>query len=226
MDSFSHESGLSQKPPVRRTWAPRGQTPILRHPFNWKKLSICSALAFRWDGKRTRLLFRIVPDSYTDEKLISFLSELRKECHRRRIILIWDGLPSHRSRRMQQYLHTQQRHLTVVRLPPYAPDLNPVEFARGNIQGKELGNLCSHDLSAMVSGVRDGFLRIHRDRRLTQSFLKHAGISFAGESINYAGLNKSSFLEFPALFHSPEGPFVPLLGTTLASVQTMPSESE
>jgi hypothetical protein len=175
---FLDESGLSQKPPVRRTWAPRGQTPVLRHPFNWKKLSICSALAYRWDGRRTRLLFRIVPDSCTDEKLISFLAELRKEFGRRRLILIWDGLPSHRSRRMQQYLYTQRRRQTVVRLPPYAPDLNPVEFAWGNIQGMELANLCSDDLSAMVRGVRKGFARLHKNKSLPQSFLKHAGISF------------------------------------------------
>ncbi len=176
---FLDESGLSQKPPVRRTWAPRGQTPVLRHAFNWKKLSICSALAFRWDGRRTRLLFSIVADSFTDAKLIHFLAEARKEFRRRRLIVVWDGLPSHRSRRMKQYLDTQRHRLTVVRLPPYAPELNPVEFAWGNIQGKELANLCSDDLGAMVGGVRDGFARVCKNKRLPQSFLQHAGLSFS-----------------------------------------------
>ena len=151
---------------------------MLAHAFNWKKLSICSAVAYRWDGRRSQLFFRIVPDSYTDEKLISFLRELRKEFRRRRLILVWDGLPSHRSRRMQEYLRQQHNRLTVVRLPAYAPDLNPVEFVWGNIQGKELANLCSGDLMAMVEGVRQGFRRICRSKRLPYSFLKHAGISF------------------------------------------------
>jgi len=177
---FLDESGLSQKPPVRRTWAPRGQTPVLRHAFNWKKLSICSALAYRWDGQRTRLLFSIVADSYTDEKLISFLAEARKEFRHRKLIVVWDGLPSHRSRRMKQYLGTQRRWLRVVSLPPYAPDLNPVEFAWGNIQGKELANLCSDDLGAMVRGVRKGFLRVCQNQSLPHAFLRHAGISFSG----------------------------------------------
>jgi len=175
---FLDESGISQKPPVRRTWAPRGRTPVLRHAFNWKKLSICSAVAYRWDGKRSQLFFRIVPDSYTDEKLIAFLSQLRREVRRRKLILVWDRLPSHRSRRMQGYLGQQHRWLTVVRLPAYAPDLNPVEYVWGNIQGKELANLCSEDLSAMVTGVQQGFSRICRNKRLSYSFLKHAGISF------------------------------------------------
>ena len=175
---FLDESGISQKPPVRRTWAPRGRTPVLAHAFNWKKLSICSAVAYRWDGSRSQLFFRIVPDSYTDEKLVSFLRELRKEFRRRRLILVWDGLPSHRSRRMQEYLSKQHNRLTVVRLPSYAPDLNPVEFVWGNIKGKELANLCSGDLTAMVDGVRQGFRRICQSKRLPHSFLKHAGISF------------------------------------------------
>ena len=176
---FLDESGLSQKPPVRRTWAPRGKTPVLCHTFNWKKLSICAALGYRWDGKESRLFFRIVADSFNDEKLSDFLSQLRKEFLRKKVILVWDGLPSHRSRRMTSYLKQQDKWLTVVRLPAYAPELNPVESAWANIEGQELANRCADDLGGMVDGVRDGFSRIHsQSNSLPYSFLKHAGISF------------------------------------------------
>src|SRR6266849_6807435 len=47
---FEDESGFSQQPVVRRTWAPRGQTPILTHTrASWRRLSVAGALAFRWD---------------------------------------------------------------------------------------------------------------------------------------------------------------------------------
>src|SRR2546422_3579275 len=50
---FEDESGLSQQPVVCRTWAPRGDTPVLTHVGgNWKRLSVAGALAFRWDGRR------------------------------------------------------------------------------------------------------------------------------------------------------------------------------
>jgi len=175
---FLDESGISQKPSVRRTWAPRGKTPVLRHNFNWKKLSICSVIGFRWDGTRCRLFFRIVPDSYNDVKLIDFLIQLGKEFRHKRIILLWDGLPSHRSRLMTAYLNNQRKWLSLVRLPAYAPDMNPVESVWGNIQGKELANLCTEDLGGKVTGVRDGFIRIQSQKRLLHSFLKHAGLSF------------------------------------------------
>jgi hypothetical protein len=175
---FLDESGISQKPSVRRTWAPRGRTTVLYHPFNWKKLSICSVIGYRWDGKVCRLYFRIVSDSFNDVKLIEFLPQMRKAFRRRKIILAWDGLPSHRSRKMTAFLEDQHRWLSVVRLPPYAPDLNPVESVWSNIQGKELANLSVDNLGGMVDGVRDGFQRIYSQRTLLNSFLHHAGISF------------------------------------------------
>jgi hypothetical protein len=175
---FLDESAISQKPSVRRTWAPRGQTPVLRHCFNWKKLSICSVIAYRWDGRQCRLYFRIVSDNYNDVKLIDFLAQLKKEFHGRKIILVWDGLPSHRSRVMSAYLSEQRKWLSTVRFPGYAPDLNPVENVWGNIQSKELANLCTDDLGGMVAGVRDGFSRIHSQGQLPHSFLRHAGLSF------------------------------------------------
>jgi len=75
---FEDESGVSERPPVRRTWAPKGETPVLVYAFNWKKLSISAALGYRWDGKRCRLWFQTRPGSYNDERLIAFLRDLKK----------------------------------------------------------------------------------------------------------------------------------------------------
>lgn len=60
------------------------------------------------DGRRCRLYFRVIAGSYNDEKLIISLGQLKKQLHGRQIILIWDGLPSHRSRRMTPYLNQQR----------------------------------------------------------------------------------------------------------------------
>src|SRR6266436_6164804 len=76
---FEDESGVSQQPVVRRTWGPRGQTPVLQHTgSNWKRLSIAAVLAFRWDGRRTRLYFQTHPGTYTDTSLIRFLRALKR----------------------------------------------------------------------------------------------------------------------------------------------------
>jgi len=175
---FQDESGVSQRPPLRRTWAPRGETPVVVHSYNWKKISICAAIAYRWDAKRTRLYFQMRSGSYATESLILFLKELKKHFRRQYVILIWDGLPAHKSRKMTEYLQRQQEWLRVERLPGYAPDLNPVESLWGNIKGKELANQSADDLSEVADAVRAGFDRVFGQRQLLLGFLNHCGLFF------------------------------------------------
>jgi transposase len=175
---FQDESGVSQRPPVRRTWAPKGETPILIHAFNWKKMSICAALGYRWDGQRSRLFFHTRDGSYNTASLIQFLEDLKRELRGQKAVLVWDGLPAHKSREMTSYLGQQRDWLVVERLPGYAPDLNPVETLWGNIKGQELANRCAEDLGDVHQAVKGGMARVRRSRRLPFSFLKHAGLSF------------------------------------------------
>lgn len=175
---FQDESGVSQRPSIRRTWAPKGETPVLIHAFNWSKLSICAAIGYRWDGRRSRLFFQIREGSYNSQSLIPFLDDLRRELRGQKAILVWDGLPGHKSRVMKEYLHQQRHGLTEERLPGYAPDLNPVETLWGNIKGQELANRCADNLAEVETAVREGMERVGTSNQLAFSFLEHAGLSF------------------------------------------------
>ena len=175
---FEDESGVSQRPSIRRTWAPKGQTPVLIHAFNWKKMSVAAALAYRWDGKRSRLFFQTKPDSYNEESLVAFLKDLKRELHAKKCILIWDGLPGHKSKKMKAYLASQKERLFVEMLPGYAPDLNPVESLWGNVKAEELANLCADDLGEVAEAVQAGMARAGACKELADSFLEHAGLFF------------------------------------------------
>ena len=172
---FEDESGVSLLPSVRATWAPRGQTPVLRHPFNWKRLSLAGALAYEPDGSDAHLFFELRPGAYNDETLIEFLTELNA-VERRAVLLIWDGLPSHRSRRMLEWIASQRHWLSVERLPGYAPDLNPIENVWGNLKSQELANLCSDTIESIADIAEDGLDRIGSDAALCFAFLRHAGL--------------------------------------------------
>lgn len=176
---FEDESGVSQQPVVRRTWAPRGETPILIHTGgHWKRLSIAGALAFRWDGRRTRFFFQTRAGTYTDVALIAFLRALKRHFPRQRVLLIWDGLGGHKSRVMATYLAGQRAWLTVERLPAYAPELNPIEQVWGNVKTRELANVCAPDLAALRPPLHAGFARVRRQPQLAFAFLQHAGLAF------------------------------------------------
>lgn len=176
---FEDESGVSQRPVVRRTWAPRGATPILRDTGgHWQRLSVAGALAFRWDGCHMRFFFQTQPGTYSDARLITFLRDLKRHFRRQRVILIWDNLGAHKSRRMNVYLARQRGWLTVERLPAYAPELNPLEQVWGNVKTRELANVCAPDLAALQRPLRAGFGRVRRTPELAAGFLCHAGLSF------------------------------------------------
>ena len=172
---FEDESGVSLKPVVRATWAPRGQRPVLRHRFGWKRLSVAGALAFEADGSAAHLVFQLRPGAYNDVALIQFLSDLN-QLEQRPVVLIWDGLPSHRSGRMREWLASQRSWLWVEQLPGYAPDLNPTEQVWGNLKANELANLCSDTITEVADIAEGGLDRIGSDSPLCFAFLSHAGL--------------------------------------------------
>ena len=137
---------------------------------------MAAALAYRWDGARTRLYFQTREGTYNEESLIEFVRELRRHFRGQQVILLWDGLPSHRSRLMTQFLAGQQHWLEVRRLPAYAPELNPAEGLWSNIKGCELANRCETRVGtvALVAGM--GADRVRSQPNLLFGFLRHAGL--------------------------------------------------
>ena len=104
---FEDESGFSLLPPVRATWAPKGKTPVLRHHFNWKRLSIATAIAYEPDASAAELVFQMRPGAYNDEALIEFLGQVHDLLRGRKVTLLCDGLPSHRSKVMKSWPYWQ-----------------------------------------------------------------------------------------------------------------------
>ena len=141
-------------------------------------MSAAGVVAYRWDGRRTQVFFQLKPDSYNTDSLMAFLDDLRRHFRHRKVILVWDGLPAHRSRAMTEYLRRQSGWLTVERLPGYAPELNPVEYLWGNVKGQELANLCADNLSHATAAFSRGMARVRHSQHLCFSFLQHAGLSF------------------------------------------------
>jgi transposase len=174
---FEDESGVSLLPSVRATWAPRGQTPVLRHRFNWKRLSLAAALVYEADGSAAHIVFQLRPGAYDGESLIAFLTDLQRFEDGRKVLLLWDGLPAHRSRCMQDWVARQRAWLTVERLPSYAPELNPTEQVFGNLKSTELANLCSDTIGELEVIAEDGLHRIGKDTRLCFAFLRHSGLT-------------------------------------------------
>lgn len=169
---FVDESAFSQRPPIRATWAPRGCTPTLVEPFNWQRLSGIGALLAPPSGRRPRWLLALHRGSIRSAQIARFLNALKR--HRRRpVILLWDGLPAHRSRRTRQALDSHRDWLRVEGLPAYAPELNPVEQLWAHLDATVLANTPVEDLNRLRRRVRRGLQRIEKRPAAGRGFLEH-----------------------------------------------------
>ena len=115
------ESGISERPTRARTWAPKGQTPITQFHFNWTHISVITGLT------RTHCLFRLHEGSIKKGELVEFLNALKTHL-KQPLLVIWGGARTHHSHFVCDYLDSLDGHIQIAFLPPYAPDLNPVEY--------------------------------------------------------------------------------------------------
>lgn len=163
------ESGFLMAPLVRRTWAERGCRPHLLHKGRHReKVSVASALWVSGHTGRLRLSYRTLADGYFDAAAVAdFLGEL---LHRRRrpVVVLWDGGNMHRGDPIRELLGRVGRRLTLERLPPYAPQLNPVEGLWGWVKYDRLCNFAPRD-AAHLDEVLHGELDALREdqQRLT-----------------------------------------------------------
>ncbi|MBB4980440.1 transposase [Streptomyces nymphaeiformis] len=175
---FLDESGVSLLPQVRRTYAPRGRIPLLRHRLNRKRASMGGALGFHsTDPERgPRLCFHLTPGSYDTAGLIEVLEQIKTFYRGERVVLVRDGPSAHWSRAMRAWA-AEQDWLTLERSPAYAPEPNPVELLWSSLKKHELANLAGDHLAAVADATEQGIRRINDNPRLPWSFLAHTRLT-------------------------------------------------
>jgi transposase len=147
------ESGFQFDPVVRRTYAPRGETPVQEAWHRKGKVSAISAVTVSPVLKRLNLVFRLLPDGRNahGEDTVAFLAQLRGRI-RGPMTVVWDQSKIHqRSGVVRAYL---AKHPEVVTedLPGYAPDANPDEGVWGWAKYHRLPNYAPEDTRSFGSG--------------------------------------------------------------------------
>jgi transposase len=169
------ESGFMLQPVVRRTWAPVGQTPI---HYSWDRhdrLSVISAITLSPKQGRLGVYFDIHPENIDTPKVVDFIAKLRRTLGRR-LLVIWDGWSVHKSAaRLLRERFPKTVHLEF--LPPYAPELNPVEQVWSHTKYADLANFIPEDLEHLTLATWLSLTKKHHDPDLVRSFFDHTGLS-------------------------------------------------
>jgi transposase len=174
---FVDESGLLLSPLVRRTWSPCGQRPVLLHSLgHHQKLSVIAALSVRTDRRQVRLCFRLHDGGSIDgARVVAFLRQLGAQSAGM-LLVIWDRLKAHRGKAVERFAAAHPRfHFEL--LPPYAPELNPVEYAWSWLKTNPLANAAPHDVAELTHEARHHARKLQHRPRLLWSFIEHSPLS-------------------------------------------------
>lgn len=166
------ESGFMLQPVVRRTWAPKGQTPI---QYSWDRhdrLSVITAITVSPVRQRLGLYFRIHRHNVTFVEVMAFLSLLHHSL-RRKFIVVLDRLSAHRKAvRLLQAAHPDW--FEVAWLPAYAPELNPVEMVWNHTKYADLANFIPEDVDDLDHAVTVSLDHTRTQGQLIRSFFQYA----------------------------------------------------
>jgi transposase len=166
---FVDEAGFYLLAAVTRTYAPIGQTPVLRVPLTWDHLSVISAIT-----PKGALYVQTQKEAFNGARVVKFLKHLLAHIPGK-LLIIWDGLPAHHGPAVREFLAqggAQRIHLE--RLPGYAPDLNPDEGVWRYLKHVELKNLCCHDLDELHVQLRKAIARLRHKTDVIQACFRFA----------------------------------------------------
>lgn len=160
-------------PLLRRTWALRGQTPeLVQHGGQRQKVSLAAALWMPPRRDRLGLFHRALVNAYFDNAEVSALLEEFLTHHEGRWVVVWDGGPMHRGDPIRELVDRRAGRLSLERLPPYAPMLNPVEFVWGWLKYDRLCNFAPHDVTELHRAVIGELRMIERDQTALRNLFR------------------------------------------------------
>jgi len=173
---FIDESGYQLQPLVRRTWAPKGETPV---QYSWDRhdrLSVIAGVSFSPVQHRPRLFFQIHQKNIRFDAVIAFLGLVHRHV-KKKVILVLDRYSAHRKAvRLLQEQHPDW--IEVVWLPAYAPDLNPVEMVWNHSKYGDLANFLPEGIDHLQEAVSTSLERMKTEPALLRSCFRYTGLEW------------------------------------------------
>ena len=164
---YLDEVGFSLKGVRRRTGSPRGITPLVTLRANWQKLSTIGAIT-----SGGRFFQHTKPGAIRSEHVNAFFRHLLRHIQGE-VVVVLDNAGIHRAKATQAFVEIHER-LSLVYLPPYAPELNPIELVWAYVKRNVLGNFCARSVAGLKEKLVAAWQRvryIQLPRHLMQSNL-------------------------------------------------------
>jgi len=173
---FWDESGFRADTVHGKTWALRGQTPVVERPGQRQSISAASAVSAKGG-----FWYAIYPGALNAELFIELLKKLMKG-RRKPLHLVVDGLPAHKKASVGEYVTSTQGKLTLHVLPGYAPDLNPDELVWSHVKRTGVARSPLRAGEKLEIRIDEQLREMKKDRRLIRSFFRAPDVAYLWDS--------------------------------------------
>lgn len=176
---FVDEAGYSMIPTLKKQWAPRGCTPIVKHRNRWfRKVSVIGGLCVSPDRATLGLSLHWHPGEHVDQsKVVAFLRDLAAQ-HPGPLDIIWDNLAAHGGKEVREMLKSHPQ-IQLHRLPAYAPELNPIEGVWSLTKYHRMANHGIDDLETLQQRAEEAVADVAAQPDLLRSCIRHARLADA-----------------------------------------------
>jgi transposase len=163
---WGDETGISNQPVYGRSFAPKGQTPVLRRPATRRTLSMISAVT-----NRGTLRFMLYEGALNTALFLTFLQRLVRSA-KSKVFLIVDNLQVHKAGKVQAWVAQHRDKIALFFLPAYAPEHNPDEFLHSDLK-RSLGRRPAvKDKTGLESRLRGYLRRLQRQPERVRAFFQ------------------------------------------------------
>ena len=170
---WGDEMGLRSDHTVGRSYGRRGQTPVIPGSGQRFGCNMISAIT-----NRGRLNFVVFKKRFRADVFLDFLKRLLRQVNRK-IFVIVDGHPVHRSSKVKKWLKQNEEHIQLFFLPAYSPELNPDEILNQDVKSNAVGRKRAHNQQELMASVR-GYLRSRqRQPYIVQSYFHEKHVQYA-----------------------------------------------
>ena len=169
---YVDESACYLLPFVAKSWAPRGQTPLLIEQAGRAHLSLIAAIS-----PTGRLYLAGQDKPFDSDDICWFLNKLCWQYRRQNMLIIWDGAAIHRSQTVRNWLHSRPGRVHLERLPAYSPMLNPVELVWSQLK-RSLKNRVFISLESLQAAIMNEVDFLQADRRRIRCFFRKKEVAF------------------------------------------------
>src|ERR1035437_2232526 len=161
-------------PTVRRTLAPRGETPILKSRDRHDRITAIGAITVSPKQQRLNLFATLLADDANAcaEDTVRFLRQLHHHI-RGPLTIVWDrGNIHERANVVRAYL---ARHPEIVteRFPAYAPELNPEELVWQHTKYSRMSNFAAHNTVVLRRKLAAELRTLSQQPQLLRAFIQH-----------------------------------------------------